>query len=92
MQVHGCCVYQLVDTKTGEVKAELKEARDKVHKLMRPAIGPNNVYCHPWKQGDLCIFHNRGVIHSVTGELGEDEKRLMHQCNIASGSDPKVVL
>lgn len=91
LQVHGCCVYNLVNTKTGEKVAELKEARQIVQKMMRPAIGPENVYCHPWKEGDLCIFHNRGVIHSVTGELDPDVKRLMHQCNIASGADPEVI-
>lgn len=92
LQVHGCCVYQLVDNRTGKTVAELKEARETVQKMMRPAIGPDNVYCHPWSEGDLCIFHNRGVIHSVTGELDPEEKRLMHQCNIASGSDPVVAL
>jgi alpha-ketoglutarate-dependent taurine dioxygenase len=91
LQVHGCCVYKLIDSNTGETVAELKDAREKVQKLMRPAIGPDYVYCHPWKQGDLCIFHNRGVIHSVTGEMSPSEKRLMHQCNIASGSDPITV-
>ncbi|GMG21311.1 unnamed protein product [Ambrosiozyma monospora] len=88
LQVHGCCVYQLVNSKTGEVVAELKEARKIVQRLMRPAIMPKQIYCHGWNAGDLCIFHNRGVIHSVTGEFGREEKRLMHQCNVASGEDP----
>ncbi|ODV85178.1 hypothetical protein CANARDRAFT_7827 [[Candida] arabinofermentans NRRL YB-2248] len=88
LQVHGCCVYQLVNTTTGEVIAELEEARKIVHGLMRPAISPEHIYCHGWTKGDLCIFHNRGVIHSVTGEFAPHEKRLMHQCNVASGEDP----
>ncbi|GMF08698.1 unnamed protein product [Ambrosiozyma monospora] len=88
LQVHGCCVYQLVHSQTGEVIAELKEAREIVHRLMRAAIMPKQIYCHGWTSGDLCIFHNRGVIHSVTGEFGPEEKRLMHQCNVASGEDP----
>ena len=92
LQVHCCCVYKLLDATTGKTIADLKEAREIVHKMMRPAISPENIYCHAWNQGDLCIFHNRGVIHSVTGELDPSEKRLMHQCNIASGSDPEVVL
>lgn len=91
LQVHGCCVYRLLDSK-GNVVAELEDARKICQRLMRPAIGPSNVYCHDWKEGDLCIFHNRGVIHSVTGELDPNEKRLMHQCNIASGSDPELVI
>lgn len=92
LQVHGCCVYELVDRNTGAVVATLQEARKRVQALMRPAIGPKYVYCHEWKQGDLCIFHNRGVIHSVTGEMEPNESRLMHQCNVASGSDPTTVL
>lgn len=91
LQVHGCCVYQLVDKNTGEVVYEKEAAREKVRQMMRPAIGPDNVYCHEWKQGDLAIFHNRGVIHSVTGEMDPTEKRLMHQCNVASGFDPVTV-
>ncbi|EEQ39142.1 Taurine catabolism dioxygenase TauD, TfdA family protein [Clavispora lusitaniae] len=94
LQVHGCCIHKL-HTKTGsETKTlGLEEARKKVHSMMRPAIAPQNVLAHSWKQGDLVIFFNRGVWHSVTGEFkgmhgGADEKRLMHQCNIASGADP----
>ena len=64
---------------------------------MRPCISPSRVLAHSWSQGDLVIFYNRGVWHSVTGELkgvnnGKDERRLMHQCNIASGLDPKLDL
>ncbi|KAG7905024.1 hypothetical protein KL907_003240 [Ogataea polymorpha] len=91
LQVHGCCVYQLVNSKTGEVVAELEEARKIVHRFMRPAISPQHIYCHGWNKGDLCIFHNRGVIHSVTGEFEPHEKRLMHQCNVASGEDPVLL-
>lgn len=95
LQVHGCCLYK-VHTKQddGTTKTlELKEAREAVHKLMRPAIAPSRVLAHAWSQGDLVIFYNRGVLHSVTGEFkgmnnGKDERRLMHQCNIASGEDP----
>ena len=88
LQIHSCCVYKLVDKKTGKVVAELEKAREICHKLVRPAISPSHVYAHAWNKGDLCIFHNRGVIHSVTGEMPSNEKRLMHQCNVASGSDP----
>lgn len=97
LQVHGCCLYRL-HTKRGEKTEvlELEDARNKVHSMMRPAIAPQNVLAHSWQQGDLVIFFNRGVWHSVTGEFkgvnhGADEKRLMHQCNIASGRDPITV-
>ncbi|KAI5960677.1 uncharacterized protein KGF55_004570 [Candida pseudojiufengensis] len=95
LQVHGCCLYKL-HTKGGKT-LDLKESREKVHQLMRPAISPEKVLAHSWKQGDLVLFFNRGVWHSVTGEFkglgndGQDERRLMHQCNIASGVDPVTV-
>lgn len=97
LQVHGCCLYKL-HTKSGDkIKTlALEDARKKAHSLMRPAIAPEKILAHSWKQGDLVIFFNRGVWHSVTGEFkgvnnGVDERRLMHQCNIASGGDPVTV-
>lgn len=99
LQVHSCCLYKL-HTKAADgsvTTLELKEAREKAHSLMRPAIAPKNVLAHAWSQGDLVVFFNRGVLHSVTGEFkgvdqGKDERRLMHQCNIASGIEPQLVL
>ncbi|CAN3374875.1 hypothetical protein DIURU_002612 [Diutina rugosa] len=95
LQVHGCCIHKLHTTnEDGSVSTlELEDARNKVHSLMRPAIAPENVLPYAWNQGDLVVFFNQGVWHSVTGEFkgvnhGADEKRLMHQCNIASGKDP----
>jgi alpha-ketoglutarate-dependent taurine dioxygenase len=66
----------------------LEETRKELHRIMRPAISPQHVYAHSWEQGDLVIFYNRGVWHSVTGQFVEGETRLMHQCNVASGVDP----
>ncbi|KAI3404419.2 hypothetical protein KGF56_002816 [Candida oxycetoniae] len=99
LQVHGCCLYKLhTKNEDGSIKTlDLKESREKVHKLMRPAIAPERVLAHSWKQGDLVLFFNRGVWHSVTGEFkglgnnGADERRLMHQCNIASFKDPAIL-
>lgn len=89
LQVHGCCVYRL-HLPNGKV-LELEEARKEVYRLMRPAISPENIYVHAWQPGDLAIFHNQGVLHSVTGQFAPGEKRLMHQCNIASGVDPVTI-
>ncbi|GME98947.1 unnamed protein product [[Candida] boidinii] len=38
LQVHGCCIWKLVNSKTGETICELEEAREKVHSLMRPEV------------------------------------------------------
>lgn len=90
LQVHGCCVNRL-HRADGSV-LELEAARKEVYRLLRPAIAPKNIYVHAWKKGDLAIFHNQGVLHSVTGQFAEGETRLMHQCNIASGVDPVTVV
>jgi alpha-ketoglutarate-dependent taurine dioxygenase len=89
LQVHGCCVWRL-ERPNGET-LELEAARKELHRIMRPAIAPEKVYAHSWTEGDLVIFHNRGVWHAVTGQFKEGERRLMHQCNIASGRDPVCV-
>ncbi|KAH3674467.1 hypothetical protein WICMUC_003305 [Wickerhamomyces mucosus] len=89
LQAHGCCVYK-IHRANGEV-LELEEARKELYRIMRPAISSKNIYSHGWSKGDLVIFHNRGVWHSVTGQFNEGERRLMHQCNIASTSDPVCV-
>ncbi|VVT45165.1 uncharacterized protein SAPINGB_P000659 [Magnusiomyces paraingens] len=89
LQIHGACVYRM-HRPDGTV-LELEDARKEAYRLIRPAISPKNIYVHSWKKGDLALFHNQGVLHSVTGQFAEDETRLMHQCNIASGVDPVTV-
>lgn len=86
MQVAGCAVRQLI-LPDGTV-LDTAEARKEIHRLMRPAISPKHVYAHDWNEGDLVLFFNRGVWHSVTGQFEEGESRLMHQCNVSSGIDP----
>lgn len=93
LQVHGSCLYKLhTKQPDGSVKTlDLEDARKTAYRLMRPAISPSHILPYAWNSGDLVIFFNRGVWHSVTGEFkgnGEDERRIMHQCNIASGTDP----
>lgn len=68
----------------GTVNSNLEEVREIVHRLQRPGIAPEYVYPHDWEEGDCVLFHNQGVIHSVVGAFGEEEKRLFRQCNMAS--------
>ncbi|OCF44414.1 hypothetical protein I317_01674 [Kwoniella heveanensis CBS 569] len=87
LQIHGACVWKLLvrknDTEEPTVVDSLSEVRDLVYnRLMRPGIDPPRVYAHTWEDGDLAIFYNRGVWHSVTGQ--DFGPRLMHQCNLAS--------
>ncbi|KAF2635709.1 alpha-ketoglutarate dependent xanthine dioxygenase [Massarina eburnea CBS 473.64] len=98
LQVLGACVYELhtTDPATGQVTImnDLQKVRDTVHKLLKRVYAPENIYFHRWQEGDLVIFHNRGVLHSITGELSasskddDSEKRLLWQCTMASGTAP----
>lgn len=88
LQVHPSAVRKL-HLKDGSVLDDLNEVRATVHRLQRPGIAPSKVYCHDWQEGDLVLFHNRGLIHSVVGAFAEDEVRLFRQCNIAASRLPE---
>ncbi|TIA68992.1 hypothetical protein E3P91_03831 [Wallemia ichthyophaga] len=68
---------------------KLSEVRDVIYAMQRPGIKPEHVYTHDWEEKDLVLFHNRQVLHSVTGALKDDTIRIHHQCNLAaSGKEP----
>lgn len=54
---------------------DLKQVREIVYGLQRPGFAPPKVYAHDWAEGDMCLFHNQGVIHSVVGAFAPDEVR-----------------
>lgn len=83
LQVHPSAI-KAVHLANGEVISDLEAARDFVHRLQRPAISPQYVYCHDWEEGDFVLFNNQGVLHSVVGAFSPEEKRLFRQCNMAS--------
>lgn len=88
LQVHPSAVRKL-HLGDGTVVGDLEQARGIVHRLQRPGIAPGKVYAHDWEEGDLVLFHNRGLIHSVVGAFAEDEVRLFRQCNIAATHLPE---
>lgn len=83
LQVHGCCVYKLTtrNPATGEVTImdDVEQVRKLVYSMQRKIYAAENIYAHRWEEGDLVIFHNRGVMHSITGQLAkykeEEDKR-----------------
>lgn len=83
LQIHPSAI-KAIHLPNGEVMSDLAEARELVHKLQRPAISPQYVYPHDWVEGDLVLFNNQGVTHSVVGAFSPEEKRLFRQCNMAS--------
>lgn len=92
LQILGCCVYSLrtTDPKTGEVivTSDLAETRRICYEMQKRVVTKRHVYVHRWEEGDLVIFHNYGVWHSITGQLGA-EKRLMWQVTMRSGRGPE---
>lgn len=83
LQIHPSAI-KAIHLGNGQVITDLKEARDLVHRLQRPAISPQHVYPHDWEEGDLVLFNNQGTLHSVVGAFSPEEKRLFRQCNMAS--------
>ncbi|ETK83179.1 hypothetical protein F441_11806 [Phytophthora nicotianae CJ01A1] len=83
LQIHPSAI-RAIHLPDGSKMTYLEEVRELVHRLQRPAIAPKFVYAHEWEEGDLVLFNNQGVIHSVVGAFGPGEKRLFRQCNLAS--------
>ncbi|EYE91996.1 TauD/TfdA family dioxygenase [Aspergillus ruber CBS 135680] len=83
LQIHPSAVRK-IHRDDGTVVDDLKTVREIVYNLQRPAISPQYVYAHDWEEGDLVLFNNRGVLHSVVGAFGDGEVRLFRQCNLAA--------
>ncbi|KAH6911158.1 alpha-ketoglutarate dependent xanthine dioxygenase [Coprinopsis sp. MPI-PUGE-AT-0042] len=100
-QVHPCGAQELIiaplpssASKEGALYPDgahikdIKEVRKILYTMQRPAIAPSLVYPHDWKEKDLVLFHNRGVLHTVVGAFKEDQVRAFHQCNLAASDEP----
>ncbi|KKY25113.1 putative alpha-ketoglutarate dependent xanthine dioxygenase [Phaeomoniella chlamydospora] len=87
LQIHPSAIRR-IHLKDGTTIDDLEKVRDIVYKLQRPAISPQYVYPHDWQEGDLVLFNNQGVLHSVVGAFAEDEVRLFRQCNMAASTGP----
>ena len=87
LQIHPSAVRK-IHCADGTVIDDLEEVRRIVHDLQRPAIAPKFVYPHDWEEGDMVLFNNHGVLHSVVGAFAEDEVRLFRQCNMAASEFP----
>lgn len=74
----------------GSVIDDLEKVREMLYRLQRPAISPRFVYPHDWEEGDLVLFNNHGVMHSIVGAFAENEVRLFRQCNMAASRPPMV--
>ncbi|KAK8849388.1 hypothetical protein IAR55_004720 [Kwoniella newhampshirensis] len=101
LQVHPCGAHQLLidplpPTSSrenalypdGATVTDLAQVRDILYKLQRPGISPELCYAQDWEEGDLVLFHNRGLLHSVVGAFTPDQLRMFHQCNLAASDEP----
>ncbi|KAJ5464372.1 Alpha-ketoglutarate-dependent xanthine dioxygenase xanA [Penicillium daleae] len=87
LQIHPSAIRR-IHLADGTVIDDLARVREIVYKLQRPGISPPYVYAHDWEEGDLVLFNNRGVLHSVVGAFRPDEVRLFRQCNLAAVEEP----
>ncbi|EED12156.1 conserved hypothetical protein [Talaromyces stipitatus ATCC 10500] len=87
LQIHPSAVKK-IHLKDGIVIDNLEKVRDIVYRLQRPGISPEYVYAHDWEEGDMVLFNNRGVLHSVVGAFAPDEVRLFRQCNLSASQPP----
>ena len=84
LQIAGCCVFSLTtrDPKTRQeiIISDVEQVRRICHRLQSKVYTPETVYAHAWEKGDLVMFHNRGVMHSISGQLSHlQERRLLWQ-------------
>ncbi|KAA8642338.1 hypothetical protein EYZ11_008363 [Aspergillus tanneri] len=87
LQVHPSCVRK-IHLADGSVINDLARVRDIIYKLQRPAISPQYVYAHDWSEGDMILFNNHGVLHTVVGTLQPNMLRVFRQCNLAASEPP----
>ena len=87
LQIHPSAVQKLIRA-DGTVIDDLKEVREIVHRLQRPGIAPELVHGIDWDEGDMAIFNNHGVLHTVTGSFLPEEVRIFRQCNMAASAPP----
>lgn len=83
LQIHPSAVRK-IHRDDGTVIDDLGRVREIVYSLQRPAISPRYVYAHDWEEGDMVLFNNRGVLHSVVGAFEDGEVRIFRQCNLAA--------
>ncbi|KXT00887.1 hypothetical protein AC579_9282 [Pseudocercospora musae] len=92
LQVHGQGAFKLhlKDSPDGAERLvdDLKEVRAFMHKIMRPALSPENIYAHRHEEQDVILWYNRALWHSITEFPESYGPRVMHQCNVAASDHP----
>lgn len=56
-----------------------------------PILRPEYVYAHNHQEGDLAVWYNMGMWHSITEFPERCGRRIMHQVNLGHSVDPDLV-
>lgn len=70
LMVHGQCAMRVCVKASAEEEGreltELAEVRAFLEEFMSPVLRPEYVYAHNHQEGDLAVWYNRGMWHSIT--------------------------
>ncbi|GAA5851566.1 hypothetical protein JCM8547_001134 [Rhodosporidiobolus lusitaniae] len=92
LQVHAVVARRLFIRSSPDsdfkVVDDVKEVREILYKLQKPFLKPENVLVVPQEEGDLVLWHNRGVRHTAIEYPSSGDTRIMHQIHIAGSDDP----
>ncbi len=58
------------------------ESRALLDDLLDRATGPEHIYTHPWRPGDLVIWDNRCLLHRGAGYDADKHRRYMRQTRV----------
>ncbi|KAI9733814.1 MAG: hypothetical protein M1818_007081 [Claussenomyces sp. TS43310] len=93
LQVHGQGALKLhlkasPDDPEPTVVTDLHEVRAFLRALMRPVLEPRYIYAHRHEPGEVLLWYNRALWHSITEFPTSYGPRVMHQCNLAASDHP----
>lgn len=93
LMIHGQCALRLLlkSSPEGEVTTvtDLAEVRRILQTFQTPILRPEYVYPHNHQEGDLAVWYNHGMWHSIVDFKPNRGRRIMHQVNLAHTSDPQ---
>lgn len=58
--------------------------------LLERATGPEAIYCHEWRTGDLIIWDNRAALHRATPYDARKHRRLMQRTTVSNPNAQRV--
>jgi taurine dioxygenase len=59
-----------------------KESDETLRFLFEHQVKPEYRYRHEWREGDLLMWENFGLIHNAIADYGPDEHRLIKRCQV----------